>query len=185
MARRTPMPWHGLKIPNLATHLKGLTFVSNTCYEYKNLWHVLCAMTPFVSWSIKNGCLMLDRWVLFYQGELRDRMRSWLHQHMEKKFGGEVEIEGPYCFERAVVMRHNLRRRLYTATYVATDSYMIFDLVVAISRAATCWWRHLDLVSSIIVTVAKTMTLKERHLDLVSPSEVAVGKPATTKSIDI
>ncbi|KAK0577697.1 hypothetical protein LWI29_037185 [Acer saccharum] len=100
-------------LPNSATLLKGLTFVSDTYYDYKNLWHGLCAMAPFVGWSIKNGCLMPDRWVLFHWGELRDRMGSWLHQLMETNFGGEVEVEGferdgPYCFERAVVMRHNL-----------------------------------------------------------------------------
>ncbi|KAL5779822.1 hypothetical protein ACOSQ2_010559 [Xanthoceras sorbifolium] len=100
-------------LPNSATLLKGLTFVSDTYYDYKNLWHGLCAMAPFVGWSLKNRCLRPDRWVLFHWGELRERMGSWLHHLMETNFG-EVEIEGferggdgTYCFERAAVMRHN------------------------------------------------------------------------------
>lgn len=45
-------------------------------------------------------------------GELRDRIGSWLHHLMQANFG-EVKIEGfeagdgPYCFEKAVVMRRN------------------------------------------------------------------------------
>lgn len=43
-------------LPNSTTLLKGLTFVSDTFYDYKNLWHGLTAMFPFVGWSMKNGC---------------------------------------------------------------------------------------------------------------------------------
>lgn len=99
-------------LPESATLLKGLTFVSDTYYDYGNLWHGLCAMTPFVSWSTKNGCLKPTRWVLFHWGELRDRIGSWLYHLIRANFG-EVKIEGfeagdePYCFEKAVVMRHN------------------------------------------------------------------------------
>ncbi|KAK1588691.1 hypothetical protein Q3G72_025984 [Acer saccharum] len=49
-------------LPNSLTLSKGLTFVSDTYYDYKNLWHGLCAVAPFVGWSIKNGRLMPDRW---------------------------------------------------------------------------------------------------------------------------
>lgn len=100
-------------LPESATLLKGLTFVSDTYYDYKNLWHGLTAMVPFVSWSIKNRCLRPNRWLLFHWGELRDQMGSWLYHLMQANFG-EVEIvgfeagaNGPYCFEKAAVMRHN------------------------------------------------------------------------------
>lgn len=99
-------------LPDSATLLKGLTFVSDTYYDYGNLWHGLTAMAPFVGWSIKNGWLRPNRWVLFHWGELRDKKGSWLQHLMQAGFG-EVEVEnfergdGPYCFEKAVVMRHN------------------------------------------------------------------------------
>lgn len=41
-------------LPNSTTLLKGLTFVSDAFYDYKNLWHGLTAMFPFVGWSMKN-----------------------------------------------------------------------------------------------------------------------------------
>ncbi|KAJ6335465.1 hypothetical protein OIU78_012156 [Salix suchowensis] len=99
-------------LPDSATLMKGLTFVSDTYYDYGNLWHGLTAMAPFVGWSIKNKCLDPTRWVLFHWGELRTKTGSWL-QHLMQAHFGEVKIEGfeggdgPYCFEKAVVMRHN------------------------------------------------------------------------------
>ncbi|XP_024022954.1 uncharacterized protein LOC112092041 [Morus notabilis] len=56
-------------LPRSATLLKGLTFVSDTYYDYENLWHGLSAIAPFVGWSIKNECLKPTRWVLFHWGE--------------------------------------------------------------------------------------------------------------------
>lgn len=100
------------KLPNYATRLNGLSFVSDAYHGYQNLLQGLYALTRFIDWSMKNDCLRPNRWVLFHRGELRDKMGPWLHQLMESYFG-QVEIEGfrrgdgPYCFERAVVMRHN------------------------------------------------------------------------------
>ncbi|KAJ8762555.1 hypothetical protein K2173_007994 [Erythroxylum novogranatense] len=99
-------------IPDSATLMEGLTFVSDTYYDYVNLWHGLCAMAPFVGWSIENECIRPSRWVLFHWGEMRFKMGSWLEHLMEANFG-QVKVEsfeggdGPYCFEKAVVMRHN------------------------------------------------------------------------------
>ncbi|KAI5597884.1 hypothetical protein POPTR_002G102300v4 [Populus trichocarpa] len=98
-------------LPDSATLMKGLTFVSDTFYDYGNLWHGLTGMAPFVGWSMKNKCLNPTRWVLFHWGELRSKMGSWLQHLMQANFG-DVKIEGfggdgPYCFEKAVVMRHN------------------------------------------------------------------------------
>ncbi|WOH07033.1 hypothetical protein DCAR_0626462 [Daucus carota subsp. sativus] len=100
-------------LPNNATLLSGLTYVSNTYYNYLNLWHGLCAMTPFVRWTMKNKCIKPDRWVLFHWGELEIRTGSWIQQLMlanygEFKFEGFDKGDGPYCFEKAVVMRHDL-----------------------------------------------------------------------------
>ncbi|KAK9269924.1 hypothetical protein L1049_025497 [Liquidambar formosana] len=108
------LAWPG-SLPDLAILIKGLTFVSDTYYDYGNLWHGICAMAPFVGWSIRNQCVKPTRWVLFHWGELRDRMGLWLQKLMQANFG-EVKVEGfekgdrPYCFEKAVVMRHNLGR---------------------------------------------------------------------------
>lgn len=99
-------------LPDSALLMKGLTFVSDTYYDYVNLWHGVCAMAPFVGWSIKNECMKPERWVLYHWGEMRFKMGSWLQHVMEATFG-EVNVEKfesadePYCFEKAVVMRHN------------------------------------------------------------------------------
>ncbi|KAI3412776.1 uncharacterized protein J3R85_016899, partial [Psidium guajava] len=100
-------------LPESATLLKGLTFVSDTYYDYVNLWHGLYAVAPFVGWSMRNQCLKPTRWVLFHWGELRSKMGAWA-QHLMRATYGDVAVEvfgggdGPYCFERAVVMRHNI-----------------------------------------------------------------------------
>ncbi|KAH7849111.1 hypothetical protein Vadar_013157 [Vaccinium darrowii] len=101
-------------LPPSAIHLPGLTFVSDTYYNYKNLWHGLCAIAPFVSWSTKNQCLKPSRWVLFRWGELHTKMGSWVWNLVKVKFGDVgVEIfrngDVPYCFEKAVVMRHDMK----------------------------------------------------------------------------
>ncbi|XP_015071737.1 uncharacterized protein LOC107015835 [Solanum pennellii] len=106
------LAWRG-SLPESAILLEGLSFVSDTYYNHENLWHGICAMTPLVRWSMKNECLKPARWVLFHWGELRLKMGSWLQQLMQASFG-EVKVEGfhrgdvPYCFEKAIVMRHDL-----------------------------------------------------------------------------
>ncbi|ONI35268.1 hypothetical protein PRUPE_1G526500, partial [Prunus persica] len=75
-------------LPNSTTLLKGLTFVSDAFYDYKNLWHGLTAMFPFVGWYF------------FHWGELRDQMGWWIQNVMQASFG-QVPVE-------AVVMRHNV-----------------------------------------------------------------------------
>ncbi|XP_039159959.1 uncharacterized protein LOC108955504 [Eucalyptus grandis] len=101
-------------LPESATLLEGLTFVSDTYYDYLNLWHGLYAVAPFVGWSMKNQCLKPTRWVLFHWGELRSKMGAWAQNLMRATYGDvAVEVltgggDGPYCFERAVVMRHNI-----------------------------------------------------------------------------
>ncbi|KAJ0099771.1 hypothetical protein Patl1_21579 [Pistacia atlantica] len=102
-------------LPVNATLMKGLTFVSYNHYNYDNIWHGLSAVVPFVAWHRKNGCESPTRWILYHWGELRLRMGSWLTTLMEATFNGEPVIEGfdggdedgVYCFEKAVVMRHN------------------------------------------------------------------------------
>ncbi|CDO97400.1 unnamed protein product [Coffea canephora] len=117
-------------LPHNATLLKGLTFVSYNHYNYDNIWHGLSAMVPFVAWHIKNGCAAPTRWVLYHWGELRMKMGPWLRALMEATFGEPLYVEGfthdqevggpddhgnndddddenPFCFEEAVVMRHN------------------------------------------------------------------------------
>ncbi|GLT60871.1 hypothetical protein SLA2020_336140 [Shorea laevis] len=42
-------------LPESATYMKGLTFMSDTYYDYGNLWHGVTAMSPFVGWSIRMG----------------------------------------------------------------------------------------------------------------------------------
>ncbi|XP_060200743.1 uncharacterized protein LOC132629013 [Lycium barbarum] len=106
------LAWRG-SLPDSAILLEGLTFVSDTYYNHDNLWHGICAMAPLVRWSMKNECLKPERWVLFHWGELRFKMGYWVQQLMQANFG-EVKVEGfdkggvPYCFEKAIVMRHDL-----------------------------------------------------------------------------
>ncbi|KAF5955342.1 hypothetical protein HYC85_008198 [Camellia sinensis] len=104
-------------IPNSATLILGLTYVSDTYYNYDNLWHGLCTVAPFVSWLVKNQCLKPTRWVLFHWGEMRTKMGSWVENLLKANYGiGGVVVDrfeggdGPYCFEKAVVMRHGLGR---------------------------------------------------------------------------
>lgn len=105
-------------IQDSATLLEGLTFVSDTYYNHENLWHGISAAAPFVRWSMKNGCVRPTRWVLFHWGELRFKMGSWLEHLMQANYG-DVKVEGfnqgnegreggPYCFEKAIVMRHDI-----------------------------------------------------------------------------
>ncbi|PON87339.1 Transmembrane protein [Trema orientale] len=105
-------------LPHNATLAKGLTFVSYNHYNYDNIWHGLSAVVPFVAWHQKNRCSSSpDRWVLYHWGELRLKMGLWLRTLMEATFDGPPMIEGfddgvgdettPFCFEKAVVMRHN------------------------------------------------------------------------------
>lgn len=121
-------------LPQNATLMKGLTFVSYNHYNYDNIWHGLSAMVPFVAWHIKNKCTTPNRWILYHWGELRSKMGPWLKILMEATFGEPLHIEvfdnvrrsvqgnetvvvdddsddddenTSYCFEDAVVMRHN------------------------------------------------------------------------------
>ncbi|XP_033513841.1 uncharacterized protein [Nicotiana tomentosiformis] len=121
-------------LPDSAILLEGLTFVSDTYYDHLNLWHGLCAMAPLVRWSMKNECLTPSRWVLFHWGELRLRMGSWIQQLMQANFG-EVKVEGfdrgdvPYCFEKAIVTRHDLGQ-------MSLDSKLkVFDLLRCKARS--------------------------------------------------
>ncbi|KAJ6405116.1 hypothetical protein OIU84_013151 [Salix udensis] len=41
-------------LPDSAMLMEGLTFVSDTYYDYGNLWHGLTGMAPFVGWSMKK-----------------------------------------------------------------------------------------------------------------------------------
>ncbi|OVA15262.1 Glycosyltransferase AER61 [Macleaya cordata] len=110
-------------LPENATLLRGLTFVSYNHYNYDNIWHGLSAVVPFVGWHRRVGeCAVPTRWVLYHWGELRSKMGVWLQTLMEATFGGggggggiKIEtFEGMMnedyevaCFEEAVVMRHN------------------------------------------------------------------------------
>jgi len=102
-------------LPYNSTFLHGLTIISDTYYDYSNLWHGLGAVVPSVAWHEKNKCVRPERWVLFHWGELRTEMGQWVKTLTEATIGNEVRIEGfgkyenvgPVCFERAVVFRHN------------------------------------------------------------------------------
>ncbi|GMH17377.1 hypothetical protein Nepgr_019218 [Nepenthes gracilis] len=102
-------------LPRSAILLEGLSFISNTHYDFENLWHGVSSLAPFVGWSMKHGCLKPRRWVLFKNGALQPRAGSWLQKLMLSIYG-EIPIERfqkgsdivPYCFEKALVMRHNV-----------------------------------------------------------------------------
>ncbi|KAL6531701.1 hypothetical protein OROMI_028064 [Orobanche minor] len=105
-------------LPENATLMKGITFVSYNHYDYHNIWHGLSATMPFVGWHIKSQCESPERWVLYHWGEMRTSMAPWVRTLLEATFGRPLEIEmfdregpddydRPACFEEAVVMRHN------------------------------------------------------------------------------
>lgn len=100
-------------LPHGAVLLPGLTFVSDSFYEYTNLWHGLGAVVPFVSWYKSGGCKPPARWVLYKRGELQTHMGPWVRVMTEAAMGQEMRIETfeepsrPTCFEEAVVFRHN------------------------------------------------------------------------------
>lgn len=115
-------------LPDSGVLLEGLTFVSDTYFNHDNLWHGVSAAAPFVRWSMKNGCSRPRRWLLFHWGELRYKMGSWLEHLMQINFG-EVKVEGfdkgdcPYCFEKALVMRHD------TGAMGLENKLKVFDLL--------------------------------------------------------
>ncbi|KAK6916159.1 Glycosyltransferase 61 [Dillenia turbinata] len=101
-------------LPYNATYFKGLTFISYNHYDYYNIWHGLSSMVPFVGWHRKEGCAVPNRWILYHWGELRNSVNPWLKTLMEVTFGNAFietfegfDNDGPFCFEKAVVMRHN------------------------------------------------------------------------------
>ncbi|KAG0449717.1 hypothetical protein HPP92_027149 [Vanilla planifolia] len=91
-----------------------MSFVSDSYYDYENLWHGLSAVVPFMAWHGRKRCEKPERWVLYHRGELRVQMSPWVSSLVEAVLGEEPRIEdyaeagdGPYCFEKAVVFRHN------------------------------------------------------------------------------
>ncbi|KAI3949093.1 hypothetical protein MKW92_030856 [Papaver armeniacum] len=103
-------------LPANATFMNGLTYVSDTYYDYNNLFHAVTAMLPFVGWYKRKGCEKPSRWVLFHWGELRTGMVTWLQKLMEATYEDDLKLEtfetgnGLLCFEKTVVMRHNMGR---------------------------------------------------------------------------
>lgn len=100
-------------LPRNATLLEGLTFMSDTYYDYHNIWHGLTAITPFIAWYMRKECVVPARWVLFHWGELRTSTSPWLQTLVEASIGKvmmeklENRSQGPTCFEKVVVFRHN------------------------------------------------------------------------------
>ncbi|KAL5982344.1 hypothetical protein ACLOJK_016415 [Asimina triloba] len=110
------LAWPG-SLPRGSRLLEGLTFVSDSYYDYGNIWHGSTAMVPFVGWHVRRGCAVPARWVLYYRGELRleEAVAPWVRKLMAATFGEEMRVEGlegggPACLEKAVVFRHNLGR---------------------------------------------------------------------------
>ncbi|XP_058096973.1 uncharacterized protein LOC131242397 [Magnolia sinica] len=123
-------------LPRGATVLGGLTYVSDTYYDYDNLWHGLMAMMPFVEWYKRKGCVVPTRWILYHWGEVRVKMGTWVGTLMGATFGGVVNVEGfeggdggPTCLEKAVVFRHNMGRM------VEEKRMEVFDMMRCRARA--------------------------------------------------
>ncbi|TVU05721.1 hypothetical protein EJB05_48900, partial [Eragrostis curvula] len=114
-------------LPHGAALRPGLTFVSESSYDYRNLWHGLSALVPFASWHARSGCGARPpaRWALFLHGAVRTGVSGWLASLAEAATGAEMEVEtfsdapGPVCFEQAVVFRRQMeglsRERLRAA----------------------------------------------------------------------
>ncbi|KAK9163419.1 hypothetical protein Syun_004321 [Stephania yunnanensis] len=105
--------WPG-SLPSTATLLPGLTFVSDKYYDHENLWHGLCAVTPFVGWHMKNQCRKKPTSGCCSIKEVWTRTGSWVQNIMRATFEEEMKVEyfnqeessssssykGPYCFEK-------------------------------------------------------------------------------------
>ncbi|XP_072980444.1 uncharacterized protein [Typha angustifolia] len=117
-------------LPYNAILLPGLTFVSDTYYDYSNIWHGHSAIIPFIAWHQRKECVVPARWVLFHWGELRTKMSTWVQSLAEaaigtvsiKKSDGGNKIR-PACYEEAVVFRHN-QGRMSNARKVETYDMM-------------------------------------------------------------
>uniref|UniRef100_A0A9I9DWD4 Glycosyltransferase 61 catalytic domain-containing protein n=1 Tax=Cucumis melo TaxID=3656 RepID=A0A9I9DWD4_CUCME len=129
-------------LPENATVMKGVSFVSYNHYDYQNIWHGLSALMPFVAWhQIQGKCEVPERWILYHWGELRLRMGKWVNTLMEATFGAPIRIEAfegisegqPVCFEKAVVMRHNeggmsRQRRMETYDFMRCKARLLCNL---------------------------------------------------------
>ena len=92
-------------LPFGATLLSGLTFISDSFYDYTNLWHGLGAIVPFISLNERPA-----RWILYQRGALRKKMSPWVRSVVEASTGEEVRIErleSQRCFEEAILFRVN------------------------------------------------------------------------------
>ncbi|KAJ0981327.1 hypothetical protein J5N97_009582 [Dioscorea zingiberensis] len=104
-----------VSLPSDVEVLRGLTFISDTYYDYDNLWHGLSAMVPFISWHQSKGCMLPKRWVLYHHGEIRTGMSPWLRELLEAVFGPRSLVIEDFkgrstktsCLEKAVVFRRN------------------------------------------------------------------------------
>lgn len=109
-------------LPQNSTLMDGITFISYNHYDYHNIWHGLSAMMPFVAWHIKSQCAAPKRMILYHWGELRGSVAPWVKTLLEATFSSQFDIvnfdgvarqgddedhDSPFCFEEAVVMRHN------------------------------------------------------------------------------
>ncbi|KAH7834914.1 hypothetical protein Vadar_020898 [Vaccinium darrowii] len=145
-------------LPPSATLLEGLTFVSNTYWNHDNILHGLNAIAPFVSWSMKNQCMKPSRWVLLHWGEVEPKMGSWV-RNLAKALFGDVGVEifgkgdGPYCFEKAVVMRHDLEG------IGAQKKLKVFELLRCKAREA-CGVDPMEMKERGVPTIRMTLLLR-------------------------
>nr|CAB3483063.1 unnamed protein product [Digitaria exilis] len=116
-------------LPHGAALRRGLTFVSEMSYDYRNLWHGLSALVPFASWHATSRCRAVpERWALFLHGAaVRTGTSPWLASLAEATTGADMAVETfpdagdgvPACFEEAVVFRRQMeglsRERLLKA----------------------------------------------------------------------
>nr|CAB3481055.1 unnamed protein product [Digitaria exilis] len=116
-------------LPRGAALRRGPAFVSESPYDYNNLWHGLTTLVPFASWHAGSGCRAVPAtWALFQRGGARMGMGGWLTSLAEATMGNEMAVEtfrrepfatGPVCFEKAVVFRRQMdglsRERLRAA----------------------------------------------------------------------
>nr|CAB3481054.1 unnamed protein product [Digitaria exilis] len=116
-------------LPHGAALRRGLAFVSEMSYDYRNLWHGLSALVPFASWHATSRCRAVPaRWALFLHGAaVRTGTSPWLASLAEATTGAEMAVETfpdagdgvPACFEEAVVFRRQMeglsRERLLKA----------------------------------------------------------------------
>ncbi|GLJ46710.1 hypothetical protein SUGI_0984730 [Cryptomeria japonica] len=104
--------WPNYLPPN-SSLVRGLSFISDSHYDYENPWHSMISLIVSAAWRMENQCEVPERFVLYRNGELVTSMGSYIKTLLLAVLDRNVPVEDlsdhdPVCFEKAVVYRRGL-----------------------------------------------------------------------------